>query len=110
MNNQLTRYGVAHNLEISPYSMIVDYEDEQLEYVFSSEQYKSIFYKKFIDNREKYNNSLSKRFGFSIELNKLCDLKLYVMTEKRGFLIRGKEEYRCLNNIKLDGEKLTTKN
>lgn len=110
MNNGMTRWGIAHNLEVSPYTLIVDYEDEQLEYVFSSEQYKNIFYKKFIDNRIKINTSLSKRFGFKIENDKLADLKLYSTTEKRGFLIKGKEEYKCLDIIELIGVNLIHKN
>ena len=110
MNNQLTRYGIAHNLEVSPYNLIVDYQDEQLEYVFSSQQYKDIFYKKFVDNRIKINESLSKRFGFKIENDKLADLKLYSMTEKRGFLIRGKEDYKCLDTIELIGVNLIHRN
>lgn len=106
----LTRSGIAHNLEISPYSLIVDYQDEQLEYIFSSQQYKEIFYRKFIDNRIKINESLSNRFGFKIENDKLADLKLYSMTEKRGFLIKGKEEYKCLDTIELIGVNLIHKN
>ena len=106
----LTRSGVAYNIEISPYSLIVDYEDEQLEYVFSSQRYKDIFYRKFIDNRGKINESLSDRFGFKIENNKLADLKLYSMTEKRGFLIKGKEEFKCLDTIELNGAILMSKN
>ena len=110
MNNQLTRWGIAHNLEISPYSLIVDYQDESLEYIFSSQQYKDIFYRKFIDNRLKINESLSNRFVFKIENDKLADLKLYSMTEKRGFLIKGKEEYKCLDTIELIGVNLIHKN
>lgn len=106
----LTRSGIAYNLEISPHSLIVDYEDEQLEYVFSSQRYKDIFYRKFIDNRLKINESLSKRFGIDIECDKLSDLKLYSMTEKRGFLIKGKEEYKCLDTIKLSGVNLIQRN
>ena len=106
----LTRSGIAHNLEISPYSLIVDYQDEQLEFIFSSQQYKDIFYRKFIDNRIKINESLSKRFGFKIENDKLADLKLYIMTEKRGFLIKGKEEFKCPNTIELNGVNLMSKN
>lgn len=102
----LTRSGVAYNLEISPHLLKVDYPDEELEFVFSSARYKEIFYKKFIDNRLKINESLSNRFGFKIENNKLADLKLYSMTEKRGFLIRGKEEYKCLDTIELIGVNL----
>ena len=110
MNNQLTRSGIAYNIEVSPYSLVVDYQDEQLEYVFSSQQYKDIFYKKFIDNRNKINDSLSNRFGFRIEVNKLADIKLYSMTEKRGFLIKGKEEYKCLDTIELIGVNLIHRN
>lgn len=110
MNNKLTRSGVAHNIEISPHSLIVDYNDEELEYVFSSQRYKDIFYRKYIDNRLKINESLSNRFGFKIENNKLADLKLYSMTEKRGFLIKGKEVYKCLDTIELIGENLTQRN
>lgn len=110
MNNQLTRSGIAYNIEVSPYSLIVDYQDEQLEYVFSSELYKDIFYKKFIDNRIKINESLTKRFGFKIEVDKLADLRLYSMTEKRGFLIKGKEEYKCLDTIELIGVNLIHRN
>lgn len=106
----ITRYGVAHDLTISPYSLVVDYQDESLEYVFSSEQYKNIFYKKFIDNRIKINESLSNRFGFKIEVDKLADLKLYSMTEKRGFLIKGKDDFKCLNTIELIGVNLMNKN
>lgn len=110
MSNKTTRWGVAHNLELSPYSLIVDYQDEILEYVFSSKQYKDIFYKKFIDNRIKINESLTKRFGFKIEVDKLADLRLYSMTEKRGFLIKGKEEYKCLDTIELIGVNLIHRN
>ena len=110
MSGKLTRSGVAHNLEISPHSLIVDYQDEQLEYVFSSARYKEIFYKKFIDNRIKINESLTNRFGFKIQNDKLADLKLYSMTEKRGFLIKGKEEYKCLDTIELIGEILIQRN
>lgn len=110
MSKQLTRSGIAHNLEISPYSLIVDYPDESLEYIFSSQQYKDIFYRKFIDNRTKINESLSNRFGFKIENNKLADIKLYSTTEKRGFLIKGKEEYKWLDTIELIGVNLTHKN
>lgn len=105
----LTRSGIAYDLTISPYSLVVDYQDESLEYIFSSQRYKDIFYKKFVDNRVTINDSLSNRFGFIIENDKLADLKLYSMTEKRGFLIKGKEEYKCLNTIKLNGVNLTNK-
>ncbi len=110
MNNHVTRYGVAHNLELSPYQHKIKYNDEELEFVFSSEQYKQIFLRKLEENRTKINDSLSKRFGFTIINNKLADLKLYSMTEKRGFLIKGKEEYKWLDTIELIGEILIQRN
>ena len=110
MYNELTRRGIANNLDISPYTLIVDYDNESLEYVFSSQRYKDDFYNKYIDNRIKINESLSNRFKMNIEFDKLCDLVLYSKIEKRGFLIKGKEEYRCLSNIRLSGANLMTVN
>lgn len=106
----ITRSGVAHDLNISPYKLYICYgnSDERLGYVFSSQLYMDIFKKKLEENRENISKSLSKRFGFTIKNDKLCDLKLYSATEKRGFLILGvEEEYRCLNNLELNGEILT---
>lgn len=100
---KLTRSGIAHDLTISPYKLVVDYEGDSLTYVFSSELYKNKFYDKIFDNREKINESLSKRFGFKIINEKLADITLYSKTETRGFLILGKEDYKCLSTIELIG-------
>ena len=113
MNNQLTRSGVAYNIEISPHKHTISYGNFEVEYVFSSNRYKEIFLRKLEDNRSKLNESLSKRFKFTIinTNNVISDIKLYSITEKRGFLINtGKESYRCLSIIKLDGMNLTSKN
>lgn len=111
MNNQLTRSGVAYNIEISPHKLELEYSDgEVIEYTFSSNRYKEIFLRKYKDNRDKINESLSNRFGVTYTNNKLCDIKLYSSTEKRGFLIRGKEEFKCLSTIRLDGQNLMNKN
>lgn len=110
--NYVTRSNVYHNgLDESIHRTEVHYgENDKLTFVFSSELYKNMFENKCITNRENINNSLSKRFKFDVKMNKLADIKLYITTEKRGFLIIGKEEYRCLNNIRLDGENLTLRN
>ena len=110
MKGELTRGGVAYNLELSPFNLVVEYEDESLEFIFSSQRNKDSFYNKFVENRAKINESLSKRFGFTIENDKLCDIKLYSMTEKRGFLIKGTEDFKCLDTIKLTGVNLIHKN
>ena len=106
----LTRDGIAYDLNISPYRLEVPYEDSPLTYVFSSELYRKNFYNRFLDNREKIGGSLSNRFGFRIENDLLCDLKLYTMIEKRGFLVlKGEERFVCQESIILDGAKLMKK-
>ena len=105
----ITRSGVAHMLEESPHRLELEYEDEKLTYVFSSELYLSIFNKKMKHNRDYHNSSLSKRYNIDIKLNKLCDVKLYSQIEKRGFLIIGREEYKCLDIIKFNGVTLMSK-
>lgn len=106
---KLTRSGIAHNLSISPYKVVVDYQSGELTYVFSSELYKNKFIDKLEDNREKISKSLSNRFGFTVINNMLADVKLYITTETRGFLILGKEEYTCQSIIVLAGENLIQK-
>lgn len=109
---QLTKSGVAYDLTISPHKLEMEYdENNKMIYTFSSQLYKNKFIDKLKDNREKVNHSLSKRFGFNIENNLLCDIKLYTTIEKRGFLLDNtKERFECLNIIKLDGNNLITKN
>ena len=106
----MSRRGIAYNLAVSPYSEKVFYKGgDFVEYVFSSQLYKTNFQERIEENRQKINESLSKRFGYGIENNKLADIKLYLSVEKRGFLLRDREkEYTCQKNIKLDGLKLTS--
>ena len=103
----LTRNNVAYNLNESPHRLEVPYEQQSLIYVFSSEFYKTNFYNRFLDHREKISESLSKRFGFRVENDLLSDLKLYTSIEKRGFLvIKGEDKIVCQENITLDGARL----
>lgn len=105
----LTRSNVAYDLNISPHEMNVTYPDEVLTFVFSSDLYRQKFNEKLNDNRKKINDSLSNRFGFTIENNKLADLKLYTTIEKRGFLIyKGQDKIECQDSITLDGNHLIT--
>lgn len=100
----LTRNNVAYNLNESPHRLEVPYEQQTLTYVFSSEFYKTNFYNRFLENREKISESLSKRFGFHVQNDLLSDLKLYTSIEKRGFLIvKGEDKIVCQENITLDG-------
>ena len=104
----LTRNNVAYNLNESPHRLEVPYDQQSVVYVFSSEFYKTNFYNRFLDNREKISESLSKRFGFRVQNDLLSDLKLYASIEKRGFLIfKGEDKIVCQENITLDGAMLT---
>lgn len=84
---KLTRSGIAYNLEDSPHMETVEYPNAKITYIFSSDLYKRMFLEKFDKNREDINKSLTNRFGFQIINNILCDIKMYLTVEKRGFLI-----------------------
>ena len=101
----LTRSKIAYDLNISPHKATVKYQHNEICFVFSSDLYKKKFFEKLEENRESINNSLSNRFGFEIKNELLCDMKLYLTIEKRGFLlIQDGEKITCPNNIILDGD------
>ena len=108
---KLTRSNIAYNLEVSPHSAEMRYCGGQyLTFIFSSELYKNKFLEKRQENREYIEQSLKKRFGFVINAEILSDIRLYTNIEKRGFLIvKEGEKIKCLNNIILDGERVTTR-
>lgn len=105
----ITRGGVAYNLTESPYRYNVEYDAARsITFVFSSNLYRNNFIKKLQSNRKTINQSLSNRFGFSIKNDVLCDIKLYLSIEKRGFLIyQNGEKFECQKSIRLDGSNLT---
>ena len=104
----LTRANIAYNLEESPHRLEVPYDGFSLWFVFSSNLYKQNFYDRFLDNREKITESLTRRFGARVQNDVLCDLKLYTTIEKRGFLVMKEEvKFLCLDEITLTGCKLT---
>ena len=109
--NNLTRGGVAYDFNVSPYRYNVDYGSGSITFVFSSNYYLGNFVDRIKGNREKINQSLSKRFGFTVKNNILCDIRLYSSIEKRGFLIyKDGEKFECLNSTILDGVILTKTN
>ena len=107
----LTRGNVAYDFNKSPFTLEVPYESGDVyTFVFSSELYMNKFYNALFDNREKISTSLSNRFGFTIVNDILCDLKLYLTIEKRGFLIfKNEEKIEWQKDIILNGVKLTNK-
>ena len=106
----LTRSNIAYDLNISPHSATVDYDNGSIRFIFSSNLYKEKFLERLQDNREKINESLSNRFGMNVDVPILCDLKLYTTIEKRGFLIfKDGVKIEWLNDITLDGLRMITK-
>lgn len=100
----LTRSNIAYDFTISPHETNITYPNCVITYVFSSNLYRTKFTEKLLENREKINASLSKRFGFAIKNNVLCDLKLYTTIEKRGFMLYlDGRRIECLNDITLVG-------
>lgn len=107
----LTRSKVAYNLSISPHRETVSYGEYSLEFVFSSDLYRRKFLEKQKTNREEIKTSLSNRFGFTVDLSIIADLRLYSTIEKRGFLLcKDGVEIECLDRITLDGVKMTLTN
>ena len=108
---ELTRYNIAYNLSISPYRYDLKYDDDVITFVFSSALYMKKFHSRLEKNRTEINESLSKRFGFSIDFKLLADVRLYSSIEKRGFLLKkGGVEVTCREVLTLDGVRLTTRN
>lgn len=108
---KLTRAKVAYDLKISPHRHEVSYGETTILFVFSSELYKTKFNDKQEENRLYICDSLSNRFGVSVHLPILADIKLYTMIEKRGFLLYvNGVEVECREKVILDGEKVILQN
>lgn len=107
----LTRNNIALKLSLSPFKHTVQYSDCEITYVFSSELYRGKFKDRLLSNREQFEESLSKRFGFIVKPGLLADLKLYTTIEKRGFLLfKNGVEIECHQEIIFDGVKMTLQN
>jgi len=109
---KLTRGGVMWDLNLSPFRMDVPYKQRTLTFVFSSETNRKKFYDRFIENREKINESLSNRFKLNITVDVMCDVRLYETIEKRGFLIvteEGKKIWQKEDMV-FGGVMMTSKN
>ena len=92
----ISRNGVCYNLKKSPYKV----EDEHATFVFSSVLHMEKFKEQRGAHREKINDSLSKRFGLSVNVAVLADVVLYKRIETRGFLIVCKEgSITCVKDI-----------
>lgn len=104
---ELTRHGIAYDLSTSPYKIRL----KQCELRFSSEKNVERFLKKEKSERDRINASLSKRFGMQFNLDYIAFIDLYRHIENRGFyiILRNGEVATCLEQIKLDGLKVSKK-
>lgn len=76
--------------------------------MFSSQPHLDKFESRLKTNRDTINYSLTKRFGFSVDVSTLADVVLYKKIETRGFLIEVEEvEYKCLKSLKCGGVTVT---
>ena len=88
----------------------MDYSNNRITYVFSSDLYKCKFLEKLEYNRQEINASLTNRFGFAISNDILCDIKMYLTIEKRGFLIFvNGDEMRSPDDFMLIGDTIVKK-
>jgi len=98
------------------------YNIEETEYIFQTENFifyfSSLFYlqkfiEKYKENREEIQYKLSSRYNIEFDSIDYCDFILYSKIEKRGFKIVCKNSevvFKCLKNLKLNGEIRTLKN
>lgn len=107
----LTRRGVCHKLEYSPYNFTYIHKGKVVTFNFSSKLHLDNFVKLRCKNFSMIYNHIYKRFKFKIDCTFLSDFNLYRKIENRGCYINfdGKI-YRCLDNITLDGENKMKKN
>ncbi|MBQ8426181.1 MAG: hypothetical protein IJX16_00250 [Clostridia bacterium] len=103
----ITRNGVCYDLNISSYRCKVD----NLTFVFSSKLHLDKFKKKYKENRDIVNYSLTKRFNINVDVSQLADVVLYRKIETRGFLIvTATGEELCQNQMVFVGGKVTPPN
>lgn len=107
---KLTRGGVCYDLHKTPFTVNVTYDNGTITFMFSSQVNLDKFNDKLKENRDKINDSLSKRFKFQIIQDIICDLRLYNTIETRGFLILSNGEYiECLDHVQLNGDVVTSR-
>lgn len=103
----ITRNGICYDLEMSSYRVKID----GLTFVFSSKMHKEKFINKHKEHREKINISLSRRFNYDVNVDKLADIVFYRKIENRGFLIIDNEGNKLWqNNIIFGGGVVTMRN
>ena len=106
----LTRNGVAKNLEYSPYIFTEFIDGDQVDFYFSSKLHLNNFIEKRTENYNMLYNHIYKRFKFKVNCRMLADCNLYQKVETRGFYIKiNNKEFLCPNKLTLNGESKMSK-
>ena len=98
----LTKRGVCHKLEYSPYNYTYMHFGKPVTFNFSSK----LHLEKFANLRKKnftmIYNDIYKRYKFRIDCTFLSDFNLYRKIESRGVYIKfGNEVFTSLDNIEI---------
>lgn len=97
-----TKNGIEYNLNVSPYKCTW----RELEFFFSSALHLQKFQGKMETRIDWLNDSMTRRFHFSVEVDYIAVIQLYCQVETRGFLIYDNDKsrwYDCRENITLRG-------
>lgn len=98
----ITKNGICYDLSRSPYVCSV----ANWTYYFSSPSHMNKFKSNISSNRDWLNDSMSRRFKFTMSLDLLADLSLYRKIETRGFMIINESTgvaYECPESIEFHG-------
>ncbi|MBO7714061.1 MAG: hypothetical protein J6S85_10855 [Methanobrevibacter sp.] len=107
----LTRNGVAKNLEKSPYVFTEVIDGKLLSLHFSSKLHLRNFMEKRNDNFVMLYNHIYKRFKYKVNCKLLSELNLYQKIENRGYYIKfNNEDFQCQSKIILSGVSRMSKN
>lgn len=104
----LTRNGICYDLKESPY--YINLRDYTM--YFSSKFNRDRFLRDEKKERDRLNESMSKRFGFDVNMDNIAFIRLYTKIEKRGFYIKTKNgsEVTCQESLKFAGLRVKKKN
>ena len=98
----ITKRGVYHNIHDSHWRYTVG----NIRFVFSSEFYLRKFQELYMEEIERTNRGVNKLYNhkYRIEADELALLRMYLNTEKRGFLvIINGEEITCQDDLVFEG-------
>lgn len=108
----MTKWGVETDLEKTPYTLTVEYDNANIiTFCFSSDKVRERFEERRDEYRQKVANSLTARFRMDYTVSQdFADIALYRYEERRGFyIIFNGDVVTWASNLKYDGQKLSKK-